>query len=131
MEPVSDERPLKPLDDFPLNVEPLLPLPKERVEESELEVWTDWLPRELKLRDESLLEDMLRDDDDPLLPLLVDDRLLWLDRSFLSSLSRAIPELVVRKTNRSPAATAHLITGLRRMWGTFLFERLIQPPTLP
>ena len=69
---LSDERLFKPLNDFPLNVVLLLPLPlpKERIELSELGIWIDWLLRELKLRDESLLDDMLRENDDPLLPLL-------------------------------------------------------------
>ena len=85
----SDERLLEPLNVFPLNTALLLPLPNERVERSELGIWLDWLLREPKLRDESLLdverdcpdellEDMLREDNDPLLPLLplvLDERL--------------------------------------------------------
>jgi hypothetical protein len=69
---LSDERLFKPLNDFPLNVVLLLPLPlpKERIELSELGTCIDWLLRELKLRDDSLLDDILREDDDPLLPLL-------------------------------------------------------------
>jgi hypothetical protein len=116
---------------FPLNVAPLLPLPNERVERSELGIGTDWLLRELEFRDESLLDDMLREDDDPVLPLLFDERPPWSDRSFLSSLSRATAKLAVRKTDRSPAVATHLNTRLRRIWGTFLFGRLIQSPTLP
>ena len=68
---LSDEQ----LNDFPLNVAPLLPLPDERVERSELGIWTDWLLRPLKLRDESLpdderdfpdelLDDVMREDED-------------------------------------------------------------------
>ena len=71
---MSDDRLLEPLNDFPLNAAPLfpvpLPLPNERVERSELGTWTDWLPRELELRDESLLDETLREDEEPLLPLL-------------------------------------------------------------
>jgi hypothetical protein len=113
---LSDDRLLKPLNDFPLNVAPLspLPLPNERVERSVFGIWTDWLPRELKLRDESLLDEMLRDDEDPLPPLLLvllllllDERPPWLDRSFLSSLSRAAAKLAVRKTARSPTVATH------------------------
>jgi hypothetical protein len=119
------------LNVFPLNVAPLLPLSNERVERSELGIWIDWLLREFEFRDESLLDDMLRDDDDPLLPLLLDERPPWLDRSFLSSLSRATAKLAVRKTDRRPTVATHLITRLRRIWGTFRFGRLIQSSTLP
>ncbi len=138
---LSDERPLEPLKDFPLNVAPLLPLPNERGERSELGIWMDWLLRELKLRDESLpndgrecpdellrdcpdelLDDMLREDDDPLLPLWpiwLDERPPWLDRSLRSSLSRAMAKLAVRKAVRTPKLATHLRTRLRRIWGPF------------
>jgi hypothetical protein len=127
----SDERPPELLNVFPLNVAPLLPLPNERVERSELGIWIDWLLRELEFRDESLLDDMLREDDDPLLPLLFDERPPWLDRSFLSSLSRATAKLAVRKTDRRPAVAKHMNTRLRRIWGTFLLGRLSRRPRYP
>jgi hypothetical protein len=141
----SDERLLELLNVFPLNAAPLLLLPDERVERSELGTWFDWLLRELTLRDESLLDDerdcpeellddVLRDDDPllPLLPPLLDERPPWSDRSFfLSSLSRAMAKLAVRKTDRRPNVTTQLRTRLRRIWGTFLSGRLIPSPTLP
>ena len=86
---LSDERLPELPYDFPLKAAPLLPLPllllNERDERSEVGTWTDWLLRPLELRDEPLLEDgrdcpeelpddMLREEDDPLLPLLLDDR---------------------------------------------------------
>jgi hypothetical protein len=111
---LSDDRLLEPPNDFPLNVAPLspLPLPNERVDRSVFGIWTDWLLRELKLRDESLLGVTLRDDEEPLLPLLpllllLDERPPWFDRSFLSSLSRAAAKLAVRKIDRSPTVATH------------------------
>ena len=148
-ESLSDER-VEPLNDFPrkLKLSPLLLLPlllllpNERVERSVVGTWIDWLLRPLKLRDESppaeerdcpneLLDDMLRDDDPllPLFPLLLDERPPW-SRSFLSSLSRAVAKLAVRKTDNRPAVARYLSTRTRRIWGTFLSGRLHQSPTL-
>ena len=142
---LSDERLLEPLNDFPLNAAPLLLRCRCRTSASSdpsSAFGSIGCFVQLKLRDESLLEDerdcpdellddMLREDDDPLLPLLLDERPPWLDRSFLSSLSRAMAKLAVRKTDRRPMVATHLKTRLRRIWGTFLFGRLIQSPTLP
>jgi hypothetical protein len=77
---LPDDRLFEPPNDFPLNVAPLSPLPppNERVERSELGTWTAWLFREPAPRDESLLDDILRDEEDPLPPLLLLPLLLLL-----------------------------------------------------